>query len=209
MIKSWGWVNNLSVKFGAFFSRLGLSPNFLTLMSLLFAIFGFFFIAFCNDIFLSLILFLIAGFLDMVDGAVARATGKVSSLGAFLDGILDRYVEFIIYLGIFIYLWRNSGLDNFSLSLIFLFLVFGAIMTPFSIAYGIHRKAITEEKLKNLKSLFERAERLISVYFAMILGLFETKLMLYVICLVAFLSNLTALQRIAYVIHKNEKNSDL
>ena len=37
---------------------------------------------------------------DMFDGALARATGKTSRLGAFLDSTFDRAGEAVVYLGI-------------------------------------------------------------------------------------------------------------
>lgn len=36
----------------------------------------------------------------MVDGSVARLTGKVSSKGAFLDSTIDRLTEIAVYVGI-------------------------------------------------------------------------------------------------------------
>jgi CDP-diacylglycerol--glycerol-3-phosphate 3-phosphatidyltransferase len=42
-----------------------------------------------------------AGF-DMFDGAVARATGQVSRLGAFMDSTFDRWGEGVVYVGIVI-----------------------------------------------------------------------------------------------------------
>lgn len=46
-------------------------------------------------------LILAAGWFDIVDGAVARVTGKASKRGAFLDSTLDRVAELFIFLGIF------------------------------------------------------------------------------------------------------------
>lgn len=46
------------------------------------------------------ILILAAGWFDIVDGAVARVTARVSKRGAFLDSTLDRVAEFAIYFGI-------------------------------------------------------------------------------------------------------------
>ena len=45
-------------------------------------------------------LILASGFLDVVDGAVAKVTGRVSKRGAFLDSTLDRAAEVAIYLGV-------------------------------------------------------------------------------------------------------------
>ena len=45
-------------------------------------------------------LILVAGFFDMLDGALARHKKKVTRFGAFLDSTLDRLSESIILLGI-------------------------------------------------------------------------------------------------------------
>jgi CDP-diacylglycerol--glycerol-3-phosphate 3-phosphatidyltransferase len=42
----------------------------------------------------------VGGVFDMFDGTLARATGKVSRLGAFMDSVFDRWGEAIVYLGI-------------------------------------------------------------------------------------------------------------
>ena len=48
------------------------------------------------------VLVLVAGWFDMVDGAVAKATGRASKRGAFLDSTLDRVAEVALYLGILV-----------------------------------------------------------------------------------------------------------
>jgi archaetidylinositol phosphate synthase len=46
------------------------------------------------------VLILVSGFFDLVDGAVARVTGRVSRRGAFLDSNLDRVAEVALFAGI-------------------------------------------------------------------------------------------------------------
>ena len=46
------------------------------------------------------LLVIFGGVFDLFDGALARATGRVSRLGAFLDSVFDRAGEAVIYLGI-------------------------------------------------------------------------------------------------------------
>ena len=41
---------------------------------------------------------LVLGALDGLDGAVARRSGKASKLGAYLDAMMDRYVETLVAL---------------------------------------------------------------------------------------------------------------
>jgi phosphatidylglycerophosphate synthase len=46
--------------------------------------------------------------LDGVDGQVARLTGRESTLGAFLDSVLDRYMDFSLIFGMLIHCLRFS-----------------------------------------------------------------------------------------------------
>ncbi len=54
---------------------------------------------------LGLLLLLISGFIDALDGAVARATGKTSVFGGVLDSICDRYSDAIVLFGIILGGW--------------------------------------------------------------------------------------------------------
>ena len=59
------------------------------------------------------LLALFAQILDGVDGQVARLTGRVSAKGALLDSVLDRYMDFALLFGIFVYCLRcSSGFGN-------------------------------------------------------------------------------------------------
>ena len=46
------------------------------------------------------VLVLVFGVFDMFDGTLARATGRASRLGAFMDSVFDRWGEGIAYVGI-------------------------------------------------------------------------------------------------------------
>src|SRR5579863_3655733 len=46
---------------------------------------------------------LLAGLCDLLDGPVARLQNRVSLFGAFLDSILDRYADLILFLGLLVY----------------------------------------------------------------------------------------------------------
>ncbi len=45
---------------------------------------------------------------DMLDGAVARVTGKISKFGAFLDSTMDRVADAAIFSGLMIGLYRDG-----------------------------------------------------------------------------------------------------
>ncbi len=126
-------LNNLRNKFdpflekvGIIFAKLGFSPNFWSWMGLILSI--------ISAILYSLhspsvganwysatlaggILLIIAGGLDAIDGAVARVTNRTSNLGAFLDSVIDKVSEIIIFIGIMIGNFTNPVLVLVTLSL--------------------------------------------------------------------------------------------
>jgi phosphatidylinositol phosphate synthase len=81
--------------------RLGLTPNALTLIGFLGTCVAA--AAAAAQWWLAAGILVIAfGIFDMFDGALARATGKTSQFGAFLDSTLDRTGENLVYGGIVI-----------------------------------------------------------------------------------------------------------
>jgi phosphatidylglycerophosphate synthase len=94
------------------FGALRLSPNMLTLIGFVFAVFGGAFAAL--EIWLgAALLVAIGAAFDMLDGALARVSNRLSRFGAFLDSTMDRAGETVVYIGIAIaYLhseWLSSG----------------------------------------------------------------------------------------------------
>lgn len=174
---------------GGIFSKLGLTPNQYTLISIFFAIISFYFLIHA-DLVLALIFFLVATVLDFIDGAVARFLQKETKKGAYLDTICDRYVEGIILLG-FLFL---PLLPVFLSAKVWIFLaLFGSFLTTYAKAAAKEKDLVTEE-LK--KGLFGRAERIILISLAMFLGIFNLSWIIYPIIILAIFSNVTALQRV-------------
>ncbi|MFC2154811.1 CDP-alcohol phosphatidyltransferase family protein [Candidatus Altiarchaeota archaeon] len=206
MLKSYFDVEWVSVKVGIVFSTLGISPNTWTVLALAPAILGFISL-YQSNLPLALVLFVLSGFLDIIDGAVARVTKSVSNLGAFLDGIIDRYVEILMYLGLWFFL---QGTPEFVLptSIWVMLLIFGALMPTFVRAYADHREVVTDhDDQKRMGGLIERFERLTLIYLGMFLALVYTgQALLYAIALTALLTNLTAMQRILFVVQYRRKD---
>jgi phosphatidylglycerophosphate synthase len=50
----------------------------------------------------------LSGVCDILDGRIARATGVTSRYGAFIDAVLDRFIELFFFVG-FAFLTRHSG----------------------------------------------------------------------------------------------------
>jgi archaetidylinositol phosphate synthase len=85
---------------GRGFVYLKIKPNQITVAALLFGLFAGGLIAF-GYLIPALLFLWLSGFLDVLDGTVARIMKKSSNIGAFLDLIFDRLVEAGIVMGFF------------------------------------------------------------------------------------------------------------
>ncbi len=86
----------------AFFNRLGLMPNTMTLLGLAGNIAGAILLAQGNMLWGG-ILILLMGPVDALDGTMARLRGMAGSFGAFVDSVTDRYSELVIFGGLMFY----------------------------------------------------------------------------------------------------------
>ncbi|HEY4189491.1 MAG TPA: CDP-alcohol phosphatidyltransferase family protein [Candidatus Limnocylindrales bacterium] len=118
-----GFMTPIAVGLG----KLGLSPNALTVIGFL--------IACVAAVAAGLQAWIVAGLLvvfggvfDLFDGALARATGRVSKLGAFMDSTFDRWGEGVVYVGI---LWGALEL-GYSLPVL---LTGAAMVSAFMVSY--------------------------------------------------------------------------
>ncbi|WP_348304812.1 CDP-alcohol phosphatidyltransferase family protein [Methanothrix sp.] len=180
-------------------AAIGLSPNAWTLISLVPALAGLWALV-MHQLALGLAMFALSAFIDIVDGTVARVTNQVSDKGAYIDGVVDRYVELMLYLGLLIYIGRGEflGLPN---EVWIVLLIFGGLMTSFVRAYADHRGIVKDPgELKRMGGLLERLERLMLLYFGMFLGLFNSQWLMAIVVLTALLANATALQRIRFAL---------
>ena len=151
-----------------------------------------------NRFLFAAILFSIAGFLDFVDGAVARHRKEATKKGAYLDTILDRYTEAIIILALIFVSIPTLFLD----SRIWLFLyLFGSMMTTYAKAAAAEKKII--EKLSG--GILQRQDRILLLIVALFSAVFSLAVLGYFIVILAMLTNITALQRIFVAMKKAKK----
>jgi archaetidylinositol phosphate synthase len=90
----------------------------------------------------------LAGLFDVLDGEVARATGKASVRGDFLDHVLDRYADIILVVGIAV-----SGFVN---PILALFALVSLLLTSYM---GTQAQAVGQGRLYS--GLLSRADRLV------------------------------------------------
>ncbi len=92
-------VRDLATPVARGLGRLGLTPNALTIIGFLGTCVAAW--AAASQLWLLAgVLVLAFGIFDLFDGTLARATGRATKLGAFLDSTFDRAGEAIVYIGI-------------------------------------------------------------------------------------------------------------
>jgi CDP-diacylglycerol--glycerol-3-phosphate 3-phosphatidyltransferase len=131
-----------------------------------------------------------AGTFDILDGALARSSGRAYPYGAFLDSTLDRYSEGAIYIGLAAYFASTGG----PLQRWLLLATVAALAGSFLVSYVRARAQSLGFTCDS--GLFARPERVVVTVVGLIFG----GVVLYaVVFLLAILTNLTALQRIREV----------
>jgi archaetidylinositol phosphate synthase len=179
-------------KVGKLFASTGLSPNFWTVLGLLFAILAA--IIYGLNIEFGLIfgglLLLVSGFFDVVDGQVARVTGKTSKTGSYLDSMFDKIAEVAIFFGILLagYAQPSAVMLAITLSLL--------------VSYARAKSDALNIKMQGI-GIGERAERLLVIAILGIIGFIE-----YAVIIVVIISGITLIQRMILTIKSIKEKSN-
>lgn len=198
MLKQNAGLRGIQSSIGNLLSKIPVTPNQWTVLSLFVAALAAVMIA-RNELVNGLLLFALAGALDLVDGAVARARNEVSKLGGFIDGVADRFVEALFLFSFMFYSLPEVIVDSkiWLASVIFL----GTCMPSFVRAYADHKGVVSKEKALAMGGLLERSERLILILIGLAGGIFYgMEVFVYALIIVSALSLLTILQRIHSVL---------
>ena len=86
---------------GAYIASLNVSPNTLTTLGLALAVASPI-AAFYGFPLAAVLLIGFSGLMDVLDGAVAKASGRVTKLGGFLDSVFDRIADSSFILALYI-----------------------------------------------------------------------------------------------------------
>jgi CDP-diacylglycerol---glycerol-3-phosphate 3-phosphatidyltransferase len=92
---------------GGAIGRAGITPNMITVLGFGVTIVAAVLIA-QGRLLLGGVVLIAGSVTDMLDGAVARATGKISKGGAFLDSTLDRLSDAVVFVGLIWYYLRSD-----------------------------------------------------------------------------------------------------
>jgi Phosphatidylglycerophosphate synthase len=169
-------------KMGKGFASTGLSPNFWTVVGLIIAlssavVYG---MGIEFGLIIGGVLLLVSGFFDIVDGQVARVTGKTSKKGEYLDSMFDKISEVAIFLGILVGGYAEP------------YLVLLAITLSLLVSYARAKSDLINIKLQGI-GIGERAERLLIIAIIGIIGFMD-----YAVIIVVIIAGITLIQRMIF-----------
>ncbi|MQW74907.1 CDP-alcohol phosphatidyltransferase family protein [Nocardioides sp. dk4132] len=189
------WTKIVAAPIAALLVRMGVSPDAVTLVGTLGVCAGAL-VFFPQGKLLTGVLVITAFvFSDLIDGTMARSTGRVSKFGAFWDSTLDRIADGAIFIGLALYFaWEEPSRLYLVLSLVCLLM--GAVTS-----YARSRGETLGYDVK--VGIAERADRLVAILVMTGLGaIFDQPWMMYAaLWFLAVASTITVGQRI-WVVRK-------
>jgi CDP-diacylglycerol--glycerol-3-phosphate 3-phosphatidyltransferase len=190
-------VHNLAEPVGRVVAKTRVNPNSLTIFGFLLNI-GVACVISQGYFLLGGLLILVAGSFDLLDGAVARHTNRVTKFGALLDSTLDRWSDAVLLFGLlWFYAWQPD--QDTSLEMI---LIFAAIVGSLLVSYV--RARAEGLGLDADVGIMRRTLRILTLSLGLMLSAFEP-LLLVALWILAIGSNLTAAHRLIYVWYHTRK----
>ena len=162
---------------------LGFTPNILTMLGLLICAGSAVLVGFGYLLPGGLLLLLASGF-DILDGALARVTGREQRYGAFLDSTVDRYAEAMTAIALLAY-FIFHGHHTLEPMLV-VFALTGSLLVSY-----VRARAQSLGFTVN-GGLLARPERVVIT----VIGLVIAPLLIWALWILAVLTNVTAVQRI-------------
>jgi len=187
-------VNKLPVKLLA---KTGIHPNVITIAGLLASFIVAWLLA-TGHLFLGGFLVILSGAFDLLDGALARSTGRVSKFGSILDSTLDRFSEAALLIGLMAFYLQNYETKEhpFQIVLLIGITLVGSILTSYI------RARAEAAGLKCEVGIFTRPERVVLLSIGLIFSSIYSDMLLIVLWIMAVLSNIIAMQRLYHVRHQ-------
>jgi len=170
-------------------ARIGVTPNLLTAAGVAGNVVAAV-LAGSGEFVAAGVVVLAASSLDMLDGALARATGQATDFGAVFDAVMDRVSEAVVLFGLLVYFSdRGDRTEEF--------LIFVAVVASILVSYVRARAETVGLEMK--EGLFSRAPRVALLSAGLILDAAWDDSVTAVLWALAVLAPATAAQRLALV----------
>jgi len=192
---------------GSFIGKLGLTPNVITMISGLFAVATAVMYALQGQVtsfnywwVIGFALMVLTGFIDVIDGSVARATNTTTKFGTVLDPVMDRFAELCFLLGIAIGKYTYEPLSTtfteiLPVGAVCMFSFAGIVFASYARARGESVAPISVESV----GIMERREKLMILYIGNILYIWWDVALVFAIALIGLLSYITTIQRMIFI----------
>ena len=167
--------------------NIELSPNQVSIISCILGVFSAFFFIFNLPV-LGGIGVQISSIIDGVDGELARLKGLSSKFGGFFDAILDRIVDIITLICVFIYISSIYG-ENVLINIFCFLALSGDLMVSYIHARG-EASLHTHPALLGIKCFISRDVRLFLIFLFSLFELIFQGIVLFAVIIIAFLSYL-------------------
>jgi len=186
--------------------KLGLTPNSISVIGFILAIASAvsYALTSTDSLWLPLlaVFFMLAsGFCDTMDGIVARTFKQTSAFGGFFDSVLDRFADGASYAGIIVAGLCAAAFGGYWGTITAL----TALLASMLVSYTRARAEVIGVKMESV-GIAERAERMLILAAASIIGYFYLPALGYGVALIAVLSIVTVLQRVWHVYRELKKN---
>jgi CDP-diacylglycerol--glycerol-3-phosphate 3-phosphatidyltransferase len=168
-------------------ARTGLSPNTLSWIGFTLAL-GAAALIITGHLLAAGLVVLVAGFFDILDGALARRIKKVTPFGGVLDSALDRLSEAAVLLAILVLYAQEAAFTP-------IILVSLALIGSLLVSYV--RARAEGAGLECRVGLFTRGERVVVLALGLLLSQFDYVLVIALAIIVVF-SFVTVVQRLVY-----------
>jgi CDP-diacylglycerol--glycerol-3-phosphate 3-phosphatidyltransferase len=195
------WQSVMLAPFVNTFIRLGISPDAVTLVGTLGVAAGALVFFPQGKLLVGVLVITAFVFSDLIDGAMARATGTSSKFGAFFDSTLDRIGDGAIFGGLVLY-FAGPGDNYLYLCLTLYCLVMGAVTS--------YARARAESLGMDAKGgIAERADRIVAILVMTGLGdLFNVPILMYVTIWALALANTETVVRRILMVRKQALAGD-
>jgi archaetidylinositol phosphate synthase len=171
---------------------VGVSPNAISALGLVFPVL--FYLCVVNELYGLALFVFVFNALDLLDGMVARLSGKVTAFGGFLDSTIDRFADFTV-----IAAFGFAGIVAWEI-------VMPLLLLTFLISYMRSRTELAAKgKISAAVGIMERTERLVLIFVGLALyslwpdaSLWDQNIMELTCLAIITLSAVTVWQRLVF-----------
>jgi CDP-diacylglycerol--glycerol-3-phosphate 3-phosphatidyltransferase len=170
--------------------KLKTPPNAVTIFGLVLSVAAGFMLS-QGSFLVAVVLLLLAGLADTVDGELARQSHRTHRMGAFLDSSFDRLAEFSVFFGMFWFYRHSPGRAA---------LIFATLFASVAVSYVRARAEGIGVECRI--GLFERPIRFLFTILGLAVGAFVPAALVVALWIILLGATFTVIQRIVYVIRR-------